>query len=83
MNRKIAAGEREIVLASEEVQRNNIQMLVQFSSDTRKAVQEISLQVDALQNKMMELNAQFIETTKQLANLQQEFYSKGTVGYNE
>ena len=81
-DRKIQAGEKEIVLASEEVQVKNIQMIVQHTSETRKMVLELAARLDAVQNNMIAMQQQYAETTKQLASLQQLFYSKGTVNYN-
>lgn len=81
--RKIEAGEKEIVLASEEVQRRNAQTAMAHSNLTRKMLLELNAIVDALQNKMIAQNKLILQQRNQLAALQQQFYAKGTVSLNE
>lgn len=82
-DRKIEAGEFEKVKASEEVTRRNVQSVVQFTNDTRKMVIELRANMDAIQNKMLALNKMLDENRRQLSLLQQQFYAKGTVSYND
>ena len=77
----VQAGDREAIRASEEVQVRNLTSIAEFSQDTRKMVREVDNVVTALQNKMIAMSAQLDQQRKQLAALQQQFYSKGTVSY--
>jgi len=81
--RKIKPGELQSVLASEEVQRRNINMVVEFSQDTRKMVQELLVMFDALQRNVMNMKSDLDELRRQLAILQQINCSKGTVDYGD
>lgn len=77
----MAAGDKEIILASEEVQRKNIGVAVAHGNETRKMVLELGKIVDALQNQVIVQANQLTQLRNQLATLQQQFYSKGTVSY--
>lgn len=79
----VQAGEREAIMASEEVQVRNMKSMMKFTNDTRKMVLELKTIIDSLQNKMIQMNEQNEERRMQLANLQQQFYLKGTVSYND
>ncbi len=79
----MSAGDKEIVLASEEVQRNNIETVIKFNEETRKMVLEVLKMVDALQNRMMMHDKTMDQFRTQLAALQQQFYAKGTTSYND
>jgi hypothetical protein len=82
-DRRIQAGEFEKVKASEEVTYRNVQSVIQFTNETRKMVLELRTNMDAIQNKMLALNSLLDENRKQLSLLQQQFYAKGTVSYND
>lgn len=77
----MSAGDKEIILASEEVQRKNINVAVQYGNETRKMVRELGVIVNALQNQVITQNKETQQLRLQLANLQQQFYNKGTVSY--
>ncbi len=77
------AGERELITASEEVQVRNLKSMMKFTNDTRKMVLELREIINSLQNKMIMMDKQNDDRRIQLANLQQQFYQKGTVSYND
>ena len=79
----MAAGNKEIILASEEVQRNNILACIQYGNETRKMVLELGKIVDALQNQVITQHKTIDQQRLQLANLQQQFYEKGTTSFND
>lgn len=78
----MAAGDKEIVLASEEVQRKNLKVAIQHGNETRKMVRELGAIVDALQNQIITQNKTVEQLRLQLANLQQQFYAKGSTSYH-
>jgi hypothetical protein len=78
----MAAGDKEIVLASEEVQRKNLLSAIQHGNETRKMIRELGTIVDALQNQVITQNKTVEQLRLQLANLQQQFYLKGTTSYH-
>ena len=80
-SKQIQAGEREAIKASEEVQVRNLKSMMEFSNDTRKVVLELREIIDSLQNRMIAMNTLIDQQRIQLANLQQQFYAKGTVSY--
>jgi len=77
------AGEREAIKASEEVQIRNLKSMMEFSNSTRKMVLELKEVINNLQNKIIMMDKRDDERRLQLANLQQQFYQKGTVSYND
>jgi len=77
------SGDKEIVLASEEVQRKNIMSMIQHGNESRKMIRELGIIVDALQNQVITQNNTMSQLRHQLATLQQQFYLKGTTSYNE
>lgn len=79
--RKIQAGEKEIVLASEEVQTRNITSMMIFGNETRKMIKECVVIINALQNRMISQKTEIDELRRQLSILQGEFYKRGTVSY--
>jgi len=76
---KIKAGDREVIRASEEVNRRNAESAIQFANDTRKMVLEMRTLFDTLQNHVMNQRSEINELRSQLANVQQELYARGTV----
>jgi uncharacterized coiled-coil protein SlyX len=78
----MAAGDKEIVLASEEVQRQNLRAAINYGNETRTMVRELGVIVNALQNQVITQNKTIDQQRLQLANLQQQFYQKGTVSYH-
>ena len=81
--RKIKTGELENVKAVEEVTRRNVESGMQFANDTRKMVLELRIMFDALQRNVMNMKAQQDQVRSQLANLQQQFYARGSVNYSD
>jgi predicted RNase H-like nuclease (RuvC/YqgF family) len=81
--RRIEAGELENVKAAEETVRRNVNMIRDFANQTRKMMLELTTMFDALQNNVIQMKAEQDQLRVQVANLQQEFYSKGTVSYTE
>lgn len=81
MEKDAKAGEREVIKASEECIRRNVESGLQFAQDTRKMVLELSTMFDALQNNVRNMHNLLNETRMQLANLQQQFYARGSVSY--
>ena len=79
--RKIQAGERQAVKASEEVTRRNVKMILDFTNETRKILLELRKMFDSLQGNVMNMKKEQEQYRLQLANLQQQFYQKGSVSY--
>jgi len=79
----MAEGDKEIILASEEVQRKNLLTAIEHTNETRKMVLELHAIIEALQNQVIAQNKQYELMRTQLAALQQQFYSKGTVNFND
>jgi len=79
--RKIQAGELQNVQASEEATRRNVQMILDFTNETRKMMLELREMFDALQANVMNMKKEQEQYRLQLANLQQQFYARGTVSY--
>ena len=76
---KVQAGEREIVKASEEVTRRNVEMILQYTNETRKMLLEMRNLHDALQNKMIVQQKEITQLRIQLAGVNQKLYAGGTV----
>lgn len=72
----------EVVLASEEVQLRNVEMVVQYTKDTRKIVRELDERIIALRNIVMTQQGTIEQYQKQLALVQQRIYAGGTDGDN-
>jgi hypothetical protein len=81
--RKIQAGELQNVKAMEEATRRNVKMILDFTNETRKMLLELRKMFDALQGNVISLKADHEQTKLQLSTLQQKFYAKGTVSYND
>ena len=79
--RKIQAGERQAVQSSEEATRRNVQMILDYTNETRKMMLELREMFDALQANVMNMKKEQEQYRLQLANLQQQFYARGTVSY--
>ncbi len=81
--RRIKPGELQSVLASEEVIRRNVNMIIEYSQETRKMVHELLVMFDALQKNVMNMKSELDEQKRQLAILQQISCSKGTKNYGD
>ena len=79
----MAAGDKEIILASEKVQAQNIQTNIDFSNETRGLVRGLEEKVMRLENTILSFQALMDQQKKQLAALQQQFYAKGSVSYQD
>jgi ribosomal protein L6P/L9E len=77
------AGDKEIILASEKVQVQNTQACIDFSNETRKLFRELEEKVTRLENNFLNVQALMEQQKKQLAMLQQQFYTKGSVSYQD
>lgn len=75
---KVQAGEREAVKASEEATRRNVQMILDYTNETRKMLLELKTMHDALQEKVIQMNANLNQFRIQIAGLQQKVYAGGT-----
>jgi len=74
----MSAGEKEIVLASEEVQRKNIIAMLEHGNETRRLVRDLDTQLQQ-QKEQIRLQDQTIsELRNQIANLQMKMYQGGT-----
>jgi len=78
----MSAGDKEIILASEETNRKNILACIEHGNATRKMVLELKTMFDALQNQVIMQNKKVDMFSKQLAALQQQFYQAGTTSLN-
>lgn len=66
---------KEVILASEEVQRRNIESVIAFSKESRRIVRDLETNVKALQNQVMTQNGTIENLQKQLSSIQQKLYS--------
>jgi len=83
IKRKVKPGELEKVKASEEVNRRNIQMILDFTNETRKMLLEVRTWFDTLQNNVMNLKNEVDELRRQLSFVQQRQASGGTKTYGD
>ena len=74
----MSAGDKEIVLASEETQRRNITTMLQHGNESRKMIKELGAIIDALQNQVIVQGKQLQQMRMQLAAVQQQLYTNGT-----
>jgi len=77
-NGEAKPGDKEIILASEEVTRRNILAIAEHAKETRRMTAELLNRVDTLQNNLMSRERELGAIKKQLAYLQQKMFSKGT-----
>lgn len=68
----------EVVLASEQVQFDNIQAITLYVKESRRVVNELNDKVTALQNIVVMQNEKINGLQKQLAGINQQLYSNGT-----
>jgi hypothetical protein len=74
----MSAGDKEIILASEETQRRNITTVIQHGNESRKMIKELGAIIDALQNQVIIQSKQLQQMKMQLAAVQQQLYANGT-----
>ena len=75
----MSAGDKEIVLASEEVNRKNILACVEFSNETRKLFRELEEKFNNLEGLVMAKDVEINELRRQLRIVQGTLYAGGTV----
>lgn len=75
----MSAGDKEIILASEEVNRKNIQACVEFSNETRKLFRELEIKFKNLEAMVIAKDIEIKELRRQLAIVQGTLYAGGTV----
>lgn len=75
---KVQAGEVEKVKAAEEVTRRNVQMILDYTNETRKMLLEVREFFDRLQGVVMNLKNEQDELKRQLALLLQRDAAGGT-----
>ena len=74
----MSAGEKEIVLASEEVQRRNIQSMLEHGNNTRTLFRDLEDKVNHLQEQIRLQDQTIAELRNMLSQLQMKMYQGGT-----
>lgn len=74
----MSAGDREIVLASEEVQRRNINAMLEHGNFTRKLVLEQRKELDQMKSQIRLQEKTIAELRQLLASVQAKLYQGGT-----
>lgn len=78
MARSIKPGEAQVVLASEEVQRRNIQSMMGHGNETRKLVRELEGKVKKLEQSLNSQNQIIANLQIQLAGIHAKLARGGT-----
>ena len=73
-------NDKNVILASEQVQRRNIEAIRDYSTDTRKGLREIEVQIKELKNLVHMQNNEIGDLRKQISLLQAKLYSGGPTG---
>jgi len=73
----MSAGEKEIVLASEETTRRNVKAAVAHGNETRQLFRELEAKVTKLEEHIRLQNKNIDELRLQLVNVQAKVYSMG------
>ena len=74
----MAAGDKEIILASEEVQRRNITAILDHGNQTRVLVRDLEAKVDQMQRQIMLQDQKIVEMRSLLSNVQAKLYQGGS-----
>ncbi len=74
----MVAGDKEIILASEEITRNNVLAGIEFGNETRKLLRELETRFEELQTMVLDKDKRIDELQGQITNLQQALYAGGT-----
>ena len=74
----MVAGDKEIVLASEEVTRNNVLAGIEHGNETRKLFRELEIRFEELLTMVLDKDKRIDELQGQITNLQQALYAGGT-----
>ena len=72
------AGDKEIMLASEEVTRRNVQAAVDYSNETRVLVRGLVERVEDLSRMLLTRDQDIALIRQQIAMMQAELYRGGT-----
>ena len=83
MNDRAEAGDREAIRASEEAIKRNVQMILDYTNETRKMLLELRMLFDNLQGHVINQRTELQELRRQLALVQQKIYASGTVEYED
>lgn len=75
----MAAGDKEILQAFEEVTTRNVRAAVDYSMETRKLTRKLEKKVDLLEGNIRQLNQRLDSIQSLLANVQAKLYAGGTV----
>lgn len=74
----MAAGDRQVMKAMEEVTTNNVKAAVAHGNETRKIARELGAKVDSLDALVRQKDIEMKEMQKQIAFLLQRSVSGGT-----
>lgn len=74
----MSAGDKEVVLASEEVQRRNINAMLEHGNETRRLVLELKKEVQQMKNQIIIQEKTITELRQLLASVQAKLYQGGT-----
>jgi hypothetical protein len=74
----MAAGDKEIVLASEEATRRNVQACIDFSNETRRIVKAQEEKIDNLQAIIRTRDEDIAQLRLQLSTIQAKVFAGGT-----
>ncbi len=74
----MAAGDREVMKAMEEVTTNNVRAAITFGNETRQLVLEQNKKIDSLNGLCQQQQQQIAAMTKQMAGLLAIAYRGGT-----
>lgn len=74
----MAAGDRQVMKAMEEVTTNNVKAAVAHGNETRKIARELEAKVDSLDALVRQKDIEMKEMQKQIAFLLQRSVSGGT-----
>lgn len=74
----MAAGDRQVMKAMEEVTTNNVKAAVAHGNETRKIARELEAKVDSLDGLVRQKDIEMKEMQKQIAFLLQRAVSGGT-----
>jgi len=74
----MSAGEKEIVLASEEVQRRNIKAMLNHGNETRKITRDLEKELEQMKEQIRLQDQKIEELRNQIVNIQARLYQGGT-----
>lgn len=74
----MSAGDKEIILASEEVQRRNITAMLEHGNTTREITRDLEKEIEQMKAQIRLQDQKIEELKKQLSNVQMKLYSGGT-----